>query len=162
MLTADKITKVAKTNEPRPLRAPRARANLGLGGKPRLLLWGVSGPFHRRSAIRQGWRCDTSNVVRKPSMAKDDHSTLPDEMQELQQEAAALTERAKKTALQAEVLSEPIKQLQTQIAKQSWGRSPAGGQFQPVFAHELCWRILCGTLVSSGGSRSRVSCLSAG
>jgi septal ring factor EnvC (AmiA/AmiB activator) len=57
-------------------------------------------------------------------MAQDDHSGLRDEMQELQNEAAALTERAKKTARQAEVLSEPIKQLQTQIAKQSWGRSP--------------------------------------
>jgi len=44
MLTADKITKVAKTTEPRPLRAPRARArSFGLfsRGKPRLLLWGV-------------------------------------------------------------------------------------------------------------------------
>jgi hypothetical protein len=41
-----------------------------------------------------------------------------DEIQELQEEAAALTDRAKKTARQAEVLSERIKYLQTQMAKQ--------------------------------------------
>jgi FtsZ-binding cell division protein ZapB len=52
-------------------------------------------------------------------MAKDYASTLRDEIQELQEEAAALTEKAKKTARQAEVLSERIKHLQTQIAKKS-------------------------------------------
>ena len=55
--------------------------------------------------------------VRLPVMAKDDRSALRDEIQELQEEAAALTDRAKKTARQAEVLSERIKHLQTQIAK---------------------------------------------
>jgi FtsZ-binding cell division protein ZapB len=53
-------------------------------------------------------------------MAKDDRSAaLRDEIQELQEEAAALTDRAKKTARHAEVLSERIKHLQTQIAKKS-------------------------------------------
>jgi len=52
-------------------------------------------------------------------MAKDDRSALRYEIQELQEEAAALTDRAKKTARQAEVLSERIKHLQTQIAKKS-------------------------------------------
>ena len=51
-------------------------------------------------------------------MAKDDRSALRDEIQELQEEAAALTDRAKKTARHAEVLSERIKHLETQIAKQ--------------------------------------------
>jgi septal ring factor EnvC (AmiA/AmiB activator) len=50
-------------------------------------------------------------------MAKDDRSALRDEIQELQEEAAALTDRAKKTARLAEVLSERIKHLQTQMAK---------------------------------------------
>jgi septal ring factor EnvC (AmiA/AmiB activator) len=50
-------------------------------------------------------------------MAKDDRSALRDEIQELQEEAAALTDRAKKTARLAEVLSERIKHLQAQIAK---------------------------------------------
>ena len=36
-----------------------------------------------------------------------------------EEEAAALTDRAKKTARQAEALSERIKHLQTQIAKKS-------------------------------------------
>jgi hypothetical protein len=52
-------------------------------------------------------------------MAKDDRSVLRDEIQELQEEAAALTDRAKKTARLAELLSERIKHLQTQIAKKS-------------------------------------------
>jgi FtsZ-binding cell division protein ZapB len=52
-------------------------------------------------------------------MAKDDRSGLRDEIQELKEEAAALTDRAKKTARHAEVLSERIKHLQTQIAKKS-------------------------------------------
>src|SRR5260370_3862349 len=57
--------------------------------------------------------------VRSPVMANDDPSVLRDEIQELQEDATALTERAKKTARQAEVLSERIKHLQTQIAKKS-------------------------------------------
>jgi FtsZ-binding cell division protein ZapB len=53
-------------------------------------------------------------------MAKDDRSAaLRDEIQELKEEAAALIDRAKKTARHAEVLSERIKHLQTQIAKKS-------------------------------------------
>jgi predicted nuclease with TOPRIM domain len=59
------------------------------------------------------------NGVRSLVMAKNDRSALRDEIQELQEEAAALTDRAKKTARQAEVLSERIKHLQTQIAKKS-------------------------------------------
>ena len=59
------------------------------------------------------------NGVGSLVMAKNDRSALRDEMQELQEEAAALTERAKKTARQAEVLSERIKHLQAQIAKKS-------------------------------------------
>jgi hypothetical protein len=57
--------------------------------------------------------------IRLPVMAKDDGSALRDEIQELQEEAAALTERAKKTARHAEVLAERIKHLQTQITKKS-------------------------------------------
>ena len=52
-------------------------------------------------------------------MAKDDRLGLRDEIQELKEEAAALTDRAKKTARHAEVLSERIEHLQTQIAKKS-------------------------------------------
>ena len=53
-------------------------------------------------------------------MAKEDRSeSLRNEVQELKEEAAALADRAKKTARQAEVLSERIKHLQTQIAKKS-------------------------------------------
>jgi FtsZ-binding cell division protein ZapB len=52
-------------------------------------------------------------------MAKDDRSALRDEIQELKEEAAALADKAKKAARHAEVLSERIKHLQTQIAKKS-------------------------------------------
>jgi hypothetical protein len=53
-------------------------------------------------------------------MAKEDRSeSLRNEVQELKEEAAALADRAKKTARQAEVLSERIKHLETQIAKTS-------------------------------------------
>jgi len=45
--------------------------------------------------------------------AKDDRSALRDEIQELQEEAAALADKAKKTARRAEVLTERIKHLQT-------------------------------------------------
>jgi FtsZ-binding cell division protein ZapB len=41
------------------------------------------------------------------------------EVQELKEEAAALADKAKKTARHAEVLSERIKHLETQIAKRS-------------------------------------------
>ena len=57
--------------------------------------------------------------VRLPDMAKDDRWALRDEIQELKEEAAALTDRAKKTARHAEVLSERIKHLETQMAKTS-------------------------------------------
>jgi len=53
-------------------------------------------------------------------MAKEDRSeSLRNEVQELKEEAAALVDRAKKTARQAEVLSERIGHLETQIAKTS-------------------------------------------
>ena len=53
-------------------------------------------------------------------MAKEDRSeSLRNEVQELKEEAAALADRAKKTARQAEVLSERIKHLETQLAKTS-------------------------------------------
>jgi hypothetical protein len=53
-------------------------------------------------------------------MAKEDRSELlRNEVQELKEEAAALADRARKTARQAEVLSERIKNLETQIAKTS-------------------------------------------
>jgi hypothetical protein len=53
-------------------------------------------------------------------MAKDERSAaLRDEIQELYEEAAALTARANKTARQAEILSERIKHLGTKIAKKS-------------------------------------------
>ena len=68
----------------------------------------------------------TNGKIRHPEkvydysvMAKDDGSELRDEIQELQEEATALTDRAKKTARHAEVLSERIKHLQNQIAKKS-------------------------------------------
>jgi hypothetical protein len=52
-------------------------------------------------------------------MAKEDRSeSLRNEVQELKEEAA-LADRAKKTARQAEVLSERIKHLETQIVKTS-------------------------------------------
>ena len=57
-------------------------------------------------------------------MAKDDRSALRDEIQELPEEAAALTERAKKTARQAEVLSERIKH-------RGLGRDLFAGAFSP-------------------------------
>jgi FtsZ-binding cell division protein ZapB len=53
-------------------------------------------------------------------MAKEDRSeSLRNEVQELKEEAAALADRAKKTARHAEVLSERIKHLENQIAKTS-------------------------------------------
>jgi predicted nuclease with TOPRIM domain len=57
--------------------------------------------------------------VRLLAMAKDDRSeALRNEIEELREEAAALADRAKKTARQTETLSERIKHLETQIAKQ--------------------------------------------
>jgi FtsZ-binding cell division protein ZapB len=51
-------------------------------------------------------------------MAKDDRSeSLRNEVQELKEEAAALADKAKKTARHAEVLAERIKHLESQIAK---------------------------------------------
>ncbi len=53
-------------------------------------------------------------------MAKEDRSeSLRNEVQELKEEAAALADRAKKTARHADVLAERIKHLETQIAKTS-------------------------------------------
>jgi FtsZ-binding cell division protein ZapB len=52
-------------------------------------------------------------------MAKGDRSeALRNEIEELREKAAALSDRAKKTARQAETLSERIKHPETQIAKQ--------------------------------------------
>jgi predicted nuclease with TOPRIM domain len=50
-------------------------------------------------------------------MTKDDRWALREEIQELKEDAAALTDRAKKTARHAEVLSERIKHLQTTNSK---------------------------------------------
>jgi FtsZ-binding cell division protein ZapB len=51
-------------------------------------------------------------------MAKDDRSdSLRNEIEELREEAAALADRAKKTAKQAEVLAERIKHIEGQLAK---------------------------------------------
>jgi hypothetical protein len=53
-------------------------------------------------------------------MAKQDSSqSLRNEIEELREEAAALADRAKKTARQAEVLAERIKYLEKQLVKQS-------------------------------------------
>jgi FtsZ-binding cell division protein ZapB len=59
-------------------------------------------------------------------MAKDDgrSQSLRSEIEELKEEAAALADRAAKTARQAEVLSERIKHLESQLAK----RGSAGKQ----------------------------------
>jgi FtsZ-binding cell division protein ZapB len=52
-------------------------------------------------------------------MPKEDRSqTLRSEIEELKEEAAALAERAKKTARQAAVLAERIKNLEGQLVKQ--------------------------------------------
>jgi hypothetical protein len=49
-------------------------------------------------------------------MAKEDRSiSLRDEIQELREEAAALADRAKKTARLADVLAERIKNLEKQV-----------------------------------------------
>jgi FtsZ-binding cell division protein ZapB len=52
-------------------------------------------------------------------MAREDRSvSLRSEIEELREEAAALSDRAKTTARQAEVLADRIKHLEGQIAKQ--------------------------------------------
>jgi hypothetical protein len=52
-------------------------------------------------------------------MAKKDRSvSWRSEIEELREEAAALTERAQRTAKQAKILAERIKYLEGQIAKQ--------------------------------------------
>lgn len=49
-------------------------------------------------------------------MAKEDRSeSLRNEIEELREEAAALADRAKRTARQAEIVAERIKRLETQI-----------------------------------------------
>jgi FtsZ-binding cell division protein ZapB len=51
-------------------------------------------------------------------MAKNDRSEgLRNEVEELREEAAALSDRAKKTARHAEILAERIENLGTQMAK---------------------------------------------
>jgi hypothetical protein len=53
-------------------------------------------------------------------LANEDRSELlRNQIEELREEAAALADRAKKTARQAEVLSQRIKHLETQLAKKS-------------------------------------------
>jgi FtsZ-binding cell division protein ZapB len=57
-------------------------------------------------------------------MAKEDRSeSLRNDIEELREEAAALSDRAKKTAHQAEILAERIKHLQTQVAKLAQNKS---------------------------------------
>jgi FtsZ-binding cell division protein ZapB len=52
-------------------------------------------------------------------MVKEDRSqSLRSEIEELREEAAALADRAKKTARQAEVLADRIKDLEKQVVKQ--------------------------------------------
>ena len=53
-------------------------------------------------------------------MAKENRSKLlQNEIEELKEDAAALAERAKRTARQAEVLADRIKHLENQLAKTS-------------------------------------------
>lgn len=53
-------------------------------------------------------------------MAKEDRSVSSrNEIEELREEATALADRAKKTARQAEVLANRIKDLETKVAKHS-------------------------------------------
>jgi septal ring factor EnvC (AmiA/AmiB activator) len=57
------------------------------------------------------------NHVRSFIMAKEDRSlSLRNEIQDLKEEAAALADRAKRTARQAEVLAKRIKHLESQLA----------------------------------------------
>jgi hypothetical protein len=50
-------------------------------------------------------------------MAKEDRSlSLRNEIEDLKEEAAALADRAKRTARQAEVLAKRIKNLENQLA----------------------------------------------
>src|SRR5450432_779391 len=57
------------------------------------------------------------NHVRSFIMAKEDGSlSLRNEIQDLKEEAAALADRAKRTARQAEVLAKRIKHLESQLA----------------------------------------------
>jgi hypothetical protein len=55
----------------------------------------------------------------KRNETEDCAESVRNEVQELKEEAAALADRAKKTARHAEVLSARIKHLETQIAKRS-------------------------------------------
>lgn len=51
---------------------------------------------------------------------KEDRSeSLRNEIEELREEAAALADRARRTARQAEIVAERIKRLEIQIAKHS-------------------------------------------
>jgi hypothetical protein len=51
-------------------------------------------------------------------MPKEDRSeSIRSEIEELREEAAALADRVKRTARQAEVLAERIRQLEAQLAK---------------------------------------------
>jgi len=53
-------------------------------------------------------------------MAKEDRSlSLRNEIEDLKEEAAALADRAKRTARQAEVLAERIKHLENQLTSKT-------------------------------------------
>jgi septal ring factor EnvC (AmiA/AmiB activator) len=55
-----------------------------------------------------------------PTMPKEDRfALLQDQLQELREEAAALADKIKRTARQAEVVAERINDLEVQIAKDS-------------------------------------------
>jgi hypothetical protein len=72
------------------------------------------------SKSRAAKRKPSKRYVPYSRVAEEDHSeSVRNEVQELKEEAAALADRAKKTARHAEVLVERIKHLQTQIAKKS-------------------------------------------
>lgn len=54
------------------------------------------------------------------AMAKEDRSqSLRNELEELKEEAAALADRAKRTARHAEVLAERIKYIESHLAKKT-------------------------------------------
>jgi hypothetical protein len=52
-------------------------------------------------------------------LSEDRSASLRNEIQELREEAAALSDRAKKTARQAEVLANRIKDLEKEVANHS-------------------------------------------
>jgi predicted nuclease with TOPRIM domain len=55
--------------------------------------------------------------VYRPMAKEDGSESLRNEIEELREEAAALADRAKRTARQAEIVVERIKRLEAQIVK---------------------------------------------